>query len=46
VAAAIRAAAIPSAQFHFDTIGGEELRAPSLAYLEDTTAWARACGKI
>jgi hypothetical protein len=46
VAAAIRAAAIPSAQFHFDAIGGEEFRAPSLAYLEDTAAWAKACGKV
>jgi hypothetical protein len=46
VAAAVRAAAIPSAQSHFDAIGGEEFRAPSATYLEDTTAWARALGKI
>jgi hypothetical protein len=46
VAAAVRAAEITSAQFHFNAIGAEEFRAPSAAYLEDTTAWAKACGKV
>jgi hypothetical protein len=46
VAAAVRSAAIPSARVHFAAIGGEEFRAPSLAYAEDVAGWAKALGKV
>jgi hypothetical protein len=43
IAAAVRRGDIASGSEHFATIGAEEFRAPSFAYLEDAMEWERAC---
>ena len=45
IAAAIRKGDVASGSEHFHTIGAEEFRAPSRAYVEDATEWKKACGK-
>jgi hypothetical protein len=43
--AAVRRGDITSGAEHFDTIGAEEFRAPSLACAEHALAWKKACAK-
>jgi hypothetical protein len=45
IAIAIRDGAIKSGAEHFETIGGEEFRAPSPGYLADALEWKKAVGK-
>jgi hypothetical protein len=44
IAAAIRKGEITSGSEHFNTIGAEEFRAPSAAYVADATEWKKASG--
>jgi hypothetical protein len=45
IAAAVRKGDLSSGSEHFNTIGAEEFRAPSAAYLADTIEWKKATGK-
>jgi hypothetical protein len=46
ISSAIRTGTISSGAEHFDTIGAQEFRSPSAAYVSDTDEWRRACGKV